>query len=246
MISHLEKKKTRPFYRLRIFLFLVCALLAMFALDAASQAVRTFERLNIVERSRDRWQRPADILAPLNLKEGSKVAEIGSGAGYFALKLGPVVGKSGSVFAVDILKQSLLILWIRARLRNQTQLHVVLGDPDDPHLPVQGLDAVLIANAYRDFVNPKAMADHVYEALRPGGRLVVADRGPDPGGGALSAAESTEHHERSPEAVERELVAEGFELVNRQDGFIFISPLEHPGDRPELHPWWLIVVRRPY
>jgi predicted methyltransferase len=237
---------TQPRYRLRIFLFLVCALLAMFALDAASQAVRTFERLNIVERSRDRWQRPADILAPLNLKEGSKVAEIGSGAGYFALKLAPLVGRSGSVFAVDILKEPLAFLWIRARLRHDPQLHVVLGDPDDPHLPAQGIDAVLIANTYHELTNPKVMADHVFQALRPGGRLVVADRGPEPGGEALSEAEAREHHERSPEAVERELLAQGFELVSRQDGFVFSSPLEHAGDRPELHPWWLIVVRRPY
>jgi hypothetical protein len=46
--------------------------------------------------------------------------------------------------------------------------------------------------------------------------------------------------------VEHELLAEGFELVNRQDGFVFASPLEHAGDRPELRPWWLLVVRRPY
>lgn len=236
----------KPPYRLRIFLFLACALIGLFVMDVVSQAIRTFERLNIVERSRDRWQRPADILAPLNLKEGSKVAEIGSGAGYFVLKLAPMVGRSGSVYAVDIRKEPLAFLWIRARLRREAQLHVILGDPDDPHLPMQGLDAVLIANAYHEFTNPRAIVDQVFQALRPGGRLVVADRGPDPGGGVLSEAESKEHHERSPEAVEHELVAEGFELVSRQDGFIFTSPLEHAGDRPELHPWWLIVVRRPY
>ena len=237
---------TRPPYRLRIFLFLVCVLVAVFVLDAASQAIRTFERLDIVERSRDRWQRPADILAPLNLKEGSKVAEIGSGAGYFALKLAPLVGTRGSVFAVDILKEPLGFLWIRARLRHERQLHVILGEPDDPHLPMQGIDAVLIANTYHEFTNPQAMGDHVIQALRPGGRLVVADRGPGPGGEAVNEAEAREHHERSPEAVERELLAEGFELVSRQDGFVFSSPLEHAGDRPELHPWWLIVVRKPY
>jgi hypothetical protein len=88
--------------------------------------------------------------------------------------------------------------------------------------------------------------DDVFQALRPGGRLAVADRGPEPGGEALGEAEAQEHHERSPEAVEHELIMEGFELVSRQDGFIFTSPLEHAGDRPELHPWWLIVVRRPY
>jgi predicted methyltransferase len=179
------------------------------------------------------------------LKEGSKVAEIGSGAGYFALKLASMVGSKGSVFAIDILKEPLAFLWIRARVRRQSQLQVILGDQDDPHL-LQGLDAVLIANTYHEFKNPQAIADRVFQALRPGGRLVVADRGPEAGEEALSAAEAHQHHERSPEAVEHELVTEGFELVSRQDGFIFTSPLEHAGDRPDLHPWWLIVVRRPY
>jgi predicted methyltransferase len=185
-----SQQKTKPHYRLRIFLFLVCALIVVFAMDAASQAIRSFERVNIVERSRDRWQRPADIIAPLNLKEGSTVAEIGSGAGYFALKLAPLVGRSGSVFAVDILKEPLAFLWIRARLRHQPQIHVILGDQDDPHLPRQGIDAVLIANTYHEFANAPAIGEHVFQALRPGGRLVVLDRGPEPGSEPLGAVEA--------------------------------------------------------
>lgn len=237
---------SKPRFRIRISVLVVCGVLAMFAIDAGSQAIRTFERFNIADRSRDRWQRPTEILAPLNLKAGSAVAEIGSGEGYFALKLGPMVGRSGSVYAVDILRRPLVYLWIRARLRNLNQVHVVLGEPADPRLPVKNLDAVLIANSYHEFTNPKAVVAHVYEALRPGGRLVVADRGPEPGSEGLGQAEAQKHNQRSPEAVENELAAEGFELVGRQDGFIFTSPLDHAGDRPELRPWWLLVMRRPY
>jgi predicted methyltransferase len=239
-------KQARPRYRLRIFLFLVAALFAIVVLDAASQAIRTFERLNIVDRSRDHWQRPADIIAPLNLREGSTVADIGCGAGYFALKLAPLVGKKGSVLAIDILKEPLAFLWVRARLRNLPQLHVTQSAADDPGLPMQKVDAVLIANTYREFTDSEAMAQHVFDALRPGGRLVVVDRGPVPGAEGAGAEEAREHHERSPQAVEQELLAYGFELVSRQDGFILSSPLERSDDRPELHPWWLLVLRRPY
>jgi len=246
MTSSPEQKNAKPRYRVRIFLFFVCALIVVFALDAGSQTIRTFERVNIVERSRDRWQRPGDILAPLNLKEGSTVAEIGSGDGYFSLKLAPMVGKSGSVFAVDVLKEPLAFLWIRAAVKHFSQLHVILGDQEDPHLSRQGLDGVLIANSYHEFKNPKEVMGHVLQALRPGGRLVIVDRGPGPGREALGSAEAERLHERSPEAVENELVVAGFEVVNRQDGFIFMSPLEHAGDRPELRPWWMIVMRRPY
>jgi predicted methyltransferase len=241
-----ELKQARRPYRLRIFVFLVVALFALVVLDAASQTIRTFERLNIVDRSRDHWQRPGDIMTPLNLREGSVVADIGCGTGYFALKLAPLVGKKGSVLAIDILKEPLAYLWVRARLRNLPQLHVMQSVPDDPGLPLQKMDAVLIANTYHEFTDSEAMAQHLFDALRPGGRLVVVDRGPVPGADGASAERAREHHERSPQAVEQELLADGFELVNRQDGFILSSPLERPDDRPELHPWWLLVVRRPY
>jgi predicted methyltransferase len=44
-------------------------------------------RLDRVEIDRDQWQRPAEVLQALDLRDGTSAVDLGSGAGYFALKL---------------------------------------------------------------------------------------------------------------------------------------------------------------
>jgi len=165
-------------YRLRIAVFMVCAVLLVIVLDLGDQTVQALRIVSANEYERDSWQQPAMVIAMLNLKVGSKVADIGCGAGYFALKLAPVVGSSGRVLVEDILRTPLVFLWMRALLRHESNLYVLLGEPDDPHLPTDSFDAVLIANTYHEFKHPRPVVDCVFRALRRGGRLVVLDRGP--------------------------------------------------------------------
>ena len=227
--------KIQRAYKIRISIFLLCSALIVVGLSTVYQAIQTLNRLEVVEHDRDQWQRPADIIQALDLREGSVVADIGSGAGYFALKLSPAVGKSGEVLAVDIQKQPLIFLRIRTFLRNQHNVHIILGDPDDPKLSQSAVDAVLIVNAYHEFENPQKILECIIRALRPGGRLVVADRGPRSGNGDVRDAE-VRRHELSPNLAESELRQSGLELVKREDRFI---------DRPDDRPWWLMVARKP-
>ena len=53
----------------------------------AYQAVRTLQQLTAIEAERDQWQRAPEIISSLNLKPDSIVVDLGSGSGYFALKL---------------------------------------------------------------------------------------------------------------------------------------------------------------
>ena len=114
------------------------------------EAVQTLRILTVVEADRDRWQRPADILRALAVSDGATVLDLGSGAGYFALKLSPMVGPRGVVLAEDIRRESLTFLWIRRFLRGARNIQVIIGEPDNPHLPVGTVDAVLIANTYHE------------------------------------------------------------------------------------------------
>ena len=82
--------------------------------------------------------RPEDVIQALALKDGDVVIDLGSGTGYFALKLSPVVGRHGSVVAVDIKREPLLFLDIRAFLRNQANIHTIRGQPDNPRLQTRG------------------------------------------------------------------------------------------------------------
>jgi ubiquinone/menaquinone biosynthesis C-methylase UbiE len=216
-------------------LFLLSAVLIFSAFITLSSISNTLNRLDAVEAERDRWQRPADVLRCLGVSAGSTVVDLGSGAGYFTLKLATIVGRRGEVLAVDLRRLSLFFLRIRALLRNQYNIEIIAGTPDDPRLPAGRVDAVLISNTYHEFANPGLILDHTMRSLRPGGRLVIVDRGPRV---ASEGPESGARHGHEVPAtlVEAELRQKGFEILSRDDRFI-----DQPGDEP----WWLLVARRP-
>jgi len=190
--------------------------------------------LNVVEAERDQWQRPTDIIQALDLNPGNVVVDLGCGSGYFTLKLSAPVGRSGSVLAEDIRRLPLVFLWLRTFQRRNVR--IVHGEPDDPHLPVRDVNAVLIANTYHEFANPQPILAHVIQSLVSGERLVVVDRAPRPVDRG-STGTATEHHEVSSPEVESELRHTGFEIVSRQDGFIRNDPLNEN--------WWIITARKP-
>jgi ubiquinone/menaquinone biosynthesis C-methylase UbiE len=165
-------------YRIRVGLFFTLVVLIVAALFLIYQLTQTLYQLHLAEGERDRWQRPDDVIESLRLKDGNMVADVGCGVGYFSLKLAPKVAEHGTVLAEDILGESLTFLWIRAFLQHQSNIRTIQGNPDDPHLPQEGVDAVLIANSYHEFTKPLAILDHTFRGLRSGGRLVVLDRGP--------------------------------------------------------------------
>jgi ubiquinone/menaquinone biosynthesis C-methylase UbiE len=188
----------------------------------AYQTVRTLQQLTPIEADRDRWQRSAEIISALNLKQDSTVVDLGCGSGYFALKLSPVVDH-GWVYGVDIRQVSLRFLQLRALIRARHNIRIVLGEPNNSHLP-QKADAVLIANTYHELDHPDAILNQVSQSLVPGGRLVIVD------------PRQTEHGEVSPSHVEDELRSHGFEITSSETQFV-----HQPGGAE----WWLIVARKP-
>ena len=213
-----------------LLLFLLVAVGMPVAIYVLSSFSYTLTRLDAVEAERDQWQRPADVVQALDVREGSRVVDLGSGAGYFALKIAALAGKSGEVAAVDLRSMSLLFLRTRALLRGLHNVDVVVATADDPRLQAGSADAVLIANTYHEFAHPELMLAHTYRALRPGGRLVIVDRAP---GKEEAAAHG---HEVQATVVDDALRRNGFEVMHCNERFI---------DRLGDDPWWLIVARRP-
>lgn len=221
-------------YRLKLFVFFFFAVAVFFLLSTGYSALNTLSRLDQVEAERDQWQRPAGVVQALKPMAGDVVADVGCGSGYFALKLSGPVGKGGRVIAEDIRRLPLVFLWFRTILKNERNIALVHGDSTDPHLPLQRVNEVLIANTYHELADSQAILKRVRQSLVPGGRLVVLDRAPKPGTiGASPLAE----HEISAGQVESELLRAQFEIVTRQNDFIVKDP--------ENESWWLIVARKP-
>lgn len=220
-------------YRVRVALFLAGVIGCLVLLSMVYRGINTIHHLDRIERERDQWQRPAEVLQALNIREGSNVVDMGSGAGYFALKLGHAVGRSGRVLAVDVRRLPLLFLWLRAFLGNQRNIAVVHGRAEDSSSSNGTVDAMLVANTYHEFNNPKAALKYALRSLARGGRLVVLDRSPHT---VSQQHGESEHHEIQATTVEAELIQSGFGILSRDDRFI---------DQPDSQLWWLIIARKP-
>ena len=228
----LDERALKKRYRARAVLFCAGALALVGGLAAGSWALNAVPQIERAEADRDRWQRPADVVQALNVTEEAVVVDVGSGVGYFALKLSDRVGERGRVLAVDVRAVPLLVLRARALLRARGNVTAIHADFAEADLPRGGVDAVLVANTYHELADPRAALDHAFAALRPGGRLVVVD--PSDAGEDPSQPPVAHHHASSASALKR-LQAAGFEVVRHEEGFI-----DAPGQS-----WWLVVVRRP-
>jgi ubiquinone/menaquinone biosynthesis C-methylase UbiE len=234
MESNKQEAPPQPSYRARLLLFLFCAVAVLVSLDFGYSILHTLRRLDIVEAERDQWQRPAEVISALNLRPGDHVVDVGCGSGYFALKLESSVGPSGSVIGEDIRRMPLMFLWMRRVIKGKSNVHVLLGNASDPHLPTRTLNSALILNTYHEFDDAPGMLRHLSQALAPGGRLVIVDRTPNP---VDARTPNTESHEISSDRVEDELRQAHFQIISRKDQFITSDP-----DREN---WWLIVARNP-
>jgi len=167
-------------------------------------------------KARDLWQKPQEVMDALGIKEGSIVGDIGAGGGYFTFHLAARVGPKGRVYAEDILEDEVKKIRERAEKEGLSQIVEVLGAKDDPKLPAESLDAILIVNAYHEMREHDAMLGAILRALKPGGLLGIIDAPAKPG----EARDKYFERHRIPEQFVRDDAARcGFKFVRQEPGF---------------------------
>ncbi len=173
--------------------------------------------------SREVWQRPDDIVAALALAAGSRVADVGAGDGFFTVRLARAVGPEGRVLAVEIDQKMLELLKQLVEREKLSNVDVIRGEPNDPRLPADSLDAVLIVNAYHEMPQHAEILEHIRKALRPKGRLVIVEPITDRRRDEPRALQ-VKAHELAPEYVVGELHSAGFR-VERLDSAFSSNPV---------------------
>jgi ubiquinone/menaquinone biosynthesis C-methylase UbiE len=118
---------------------------------------------------------PDRMLASLDIKTGSTVADIGAGVGYHVWRLSEIVGPSGKVIGEDIQEGMLRLMKKNIDDRKLRNVDIILGTPTDPKLPPRSLDLVLMVDVYHEFSEPVVMMRHIQDALKPGGRVVLVE-----------------------------------------------------------------------
>jgi len=124
---------------------------------------------------REEWQKPAQVLQALALKPGHVACDVGSGPGYFALRLARAVGEGGLVYAVDVEPRILGVLRDRIEKNGARNVVPVLSLPGDPLLPRAACDLILIVDTFHHFPDPVAYLRRLTGSLREGGQLVNVD-----------------------------------------------------------------------
>jgi predicted methyltransferase len=158
----------------------------LFAQAAAPQTHgRLFppENLGLLEApDRDAWQQPDQIMDALAIADGSRVADIGAGAGWFTIRLARRVGPNGKVYSQDIQRQMLEAIRRRVTREGLTNVETRLGSGSTPNLPDEPLDAVLVVDVYPEVDDRVGLLRNLTEALKPGGRIGIVNYKPGRGG----------------------------------------------------------------
>lgn len=170
------------------------------------------EDLGILESpDRDEWQQPDRIMDALHIADGSHVADIGAGGGWFSIRLARRVGPNGLVYAEDIQQQMLDSIARRVNDQRLANVRLTLGTADDPRLP-PGLNAILLVDTYPQLRDPVTFLRRTAGSLAPGGRLGIVDFKTDGVGGPGPPLD-----ERLPtESIKKDAAAAGLRLLGEE------------------------------
>ena len=182
---------------------------------AISQAVQTQRPtstpytgdLSIFEKpGRDERLQIQRVMDLLGIKAGSSVADIGAGSGWFSVRAAARVGASGMVYAEDINPHAVKYIQDRSHKEKLSNVKTVLGSLDDPKLPSDSIDAVLLLKVYHEVAHPLVLMRNLKPSLRSGAKVGIIDRN----------GNGTDHGLNS-DVVKREMAEAGFKLLSSHD-----------------------------
>lgn len=160
---------------------------------------------------REAWQRPDQIMDALGIGDGSVVADLGAGGGWFTVRLARRVGPNGVVYAEDIQPQMIEAIQRRVDREGLRNVQTVLGSADNPTLPEARLDVALMVDSFQEVEDRLTLLENVKRALKPGGRLGIVGHRTDHAGGPGPAVEDR----ITPEQVRRAAEAAGLRLSDQ-------------------------------
>ncbi len=123
--------------------------------------------------ARDAWQKPEAVIDLFALGPASKVADVGAGTGYFAVRIARRV-PDGRVYAVDIEPDMVRHLGERSAREHLSQITPVLATGDDAKIP-EPVDVVLIVDTLHHIDDRPLYLAKLRNTLKEGGRLFVVD-----------------------------------------------------------------------
>ncbi len=161
---------------------------------------------------RDAWQKPAELVAALEIAAGSTVADIGAGTGYFEPHLATAVGTGGTVIATDSEPNMVEHMKTRFGKEGAPKVDVRLSTAADDMIADGEADLMLLVNTYHHITDRPAFFAALATGLALDGRLAVVDYKP----GSLTNGPPPEMR-IDPEKVKAELEGSGWTQLKTLD-----------------------------
>ncbi|QEF99027.1 Demethylmenaquinone methyltransferase [Stieleria maiorica] len=162
----------------------------------------------LVRPERDQEENASESFQKLDLKPGMVLCDLGCGNGYWTLPMARKVGEEGAVYAVDIQPEMLQKLRQRADQFGLKNIRPVLGTIDNPKLPENEIDLLLMVDVYHEFSHPQSMLWEIRRSLTPTGVVALLEyRKEDP------TVPIKLLHKMSKRQIMKEYQANGFKLV---------------------------------
>lgn len=146
------------------------------------------------------------VMDLLEIGPGKNVADVGAGSGWFTILAAKRVRDAGTVYAVDINPEAIHYIEDRVQKERLHNVKTILGREDDPLLPANEIDSVLLLKTYHEVAKPVALLRNLRAALRPGAKVGIIDRN---GNG--------ENHGVNRDVVLKEAAEAGYELLGSYD-----------------------------
>ena len=169
------------------------------------------------EAGRDQKLQINRVMDILHITPGKTVADIGAGGGWFTVRAARRVGENGRVYGEDINPAATKAIDQRAAKEHLSQVHAVLGTPDDPKLPEKSVDAVLLLKVYHEIASPVPFMQRLHDSLAAGARIGIIDRN---GNGTDHGLKQSILEQEMTEAGYREIEHYDFTKADGQDYFL--------------------------
>lgn len=173
------------------------------------------------EAERDQVGEAADVIRIAGIRPGMAVADIGTGGGYYVMRVAPVVGPQGRVFAQDVSMTVLDRVRQRALAAGFRNVRYIQGNQANARLPAASVDVALMIHMYHEIEQPYLLLDRLRRSLNQGGRIVVVD-----------LDRPSDEHGMPKALLACEVKAVGYELLSVTDikqGYVAVF---RPGVRP--------------
>lgn len=124
------------------------------------------------------FSEPIKNIEQFSVDPGMKVADLGSGSGFYTLALSKAVGDTGTVFSIDVQQELLTKLKNESVRQNLENINIILGDIENINgttIANNTVDRAIIANTLFQTTDKEGVIGEAKRILKPKGMLLIVD-----------------------------------------------------------------------